>query len=373
MYGAVARDDARPHVEQSCSRARAVIASVSALALLAAGGWQARAGAWTRDEATSALASSANASSALVVNASSSTGTSLSNKEVLRYLEVAKSDDVKIDCAIRNALCSDAVCTLNKDKLTASCGCLSMDRDPDNAGELALGWASFILAKSALYQQALLDVSDTGSVETATQDALCDAIEDGSIWTDLATGASSAGGGKGWGGKVAAVSLWSEDTYFDENDPDGGGVTCSDAMCTGCMGAPCFQIAYDGVYDLTCICPVVGFGATCGFAKAEDNEDGDLCTEISADMASCAASASGFSDEKTWDELESYVAAIIDADPRGGNSAQCPSPGVDWYEHEAGASRLNATSNAAELNVSHVLPHNSTRSRGDHNVSNRTR
>ena len=62
-----------------------------------------------------------------------------------------------------------------------------------------------------------------------------------------------------------------------------------------------------------------------------------------------------------------------DADPRGGNSAQCPSPGVDWYEHEAGASRLNATSNAAELNVSHVLPHNSTRSRGDHNVSNRTR
>ena len=166
MYGAVVpRDDAREHVAQSSSRARAVIASVSALALLAAGGWT------PRGETASALASSANASSALVANASSSTGTSLSNKEVLRYLEVAKKDSIKVDCAIRNALCSDAVCTLNKDKLTASCGCLSMDRDPDNAGELALGWASFILAKSTLYQQALLDVADTGSVETTTQDA----------------------------------------------------------------------------------------------------------------------------------------------------------------------------------------------------------
>ena len=133
------------------------------------------------------------------------------------------------------------------------------------------------------------------------------------------------------------------------------------------------QVEYDGVFDLTCVCPIVGWGDTCSFSETEDNEDGHLCDEISATNASCAASANGKSSEYTWDELEDFVGAILDADPKQGDAAQCPSQGVTWFEHESNSSRVDSTDNRQELNVSHVLERNSTHSRGDANRSHHDR
>ena len=163
--------------------------------------------------------------------------------------------------------------------------------------------------------------------------------------------------------------------YYDVDQPSTskGGLTCHDAICTSCMAAPCFQVVYDGVFDLTCICPVVGWGDTCSFSETEDNADGHLCDEISATNASCAASANGAASEYTWGELEDFVGAILDADPKQGDAAQCPSQGVTWFEHEANSSRVDSTDNRQELNVSHVLERNSTHSRGDANRSHHDR
>ena len=46
------------------------------------------------------------------------------------------------------------------------------------------------------------------------------------------------------------TSLWQENAHGVDN-PSGGGVECTNAMCASCMGAPCFQVEYDGVFDLT--------------------------------------------------------------------------------------------------------------------------
>ena len=127
------------------------------------------------------------------------------------------------------------------------------------------------------------------------------------------------------------------------------------------------------MFDLTCICPVVGWGDTCSFSETEDNADGHLCDEISATNASCAASANGAASEYTWGELEDFVGAILDADPKQGDALQCPSYSTTWFEHEgdddAAKRKLNSTDNRQELNVSHVLGRNSTHSRGDANRS----
>ena len=299
-------------------------------------------------------------------NLSSAEG--LSHTDILTYLDAAAGN--KVECTVRSALCSSAVCTLNSDKLTANCGCLSMDRDENNPALLDLGWASFIMAKSTLYQSALKDIEDYGSVRTDTADKLCASLSDGSLWTDLATGASE--GGRGWGGKIASTSMYSTDTYFDDENPEVGGVVCDNAVCATCMGAPCFQIEYDGVYDQTCICPVIGFGESCPFTQVENKQDGHICDTVSSDKMSCAASSTGGLTDLSWGELEEYVDAILDADPKQSDAAQCPSNGVTWFKHESSDRRVNSTDNRQELNVSHVLERNSTHSRGDANTSNRT-
>ena len=358
---------------KSARAALALLASVVAVAGFAASprrdGPNARA-------ALSGLASNASALSgnrsdnvsAALGGGNLSSAEGLSHTDILTYLDGATGNSV--ECTVRSALCSSAVCTLNSDKLTANCGCLSMDRDANNPATLDIGWGSFIMAKSTLYQAALQDIDDYGAVRTDTADELCAAVEDGSLWTDLATGASE--GGRGWGGKIASTSMYSTDTYFDDANPEVGGVVCTNAVSASCMGAPCFQIEYDGVYDQTCICPVIGFGVSTPFTQVENKQDGHICDTVSSEKMSCAASSTGSLSDLSWSELEEYVDAILDADPKQSDAVQCPSTGVTWFEHESSDRRVNATDNRQELNVSHVLERNSTHSRGDANTSNRT-
>ena len=255
----------------------------------------------------------------------------LTHDEVLEYLSAA--DEAYFYCTIKSALCANAVCTLNSDKLTANCGCLSMDSDAGNPAQFTLGWSSFVLATSTVFQTGLREIADFGSVRNETADKLCAASEDGSLWADVATGSSE--GGSGWGGKIAATS-WNSvtDTYFDDenSNPESGGLVCHNAVCANCVGAPCFEVEYDGVFDLTCICPVTAWNSTCPFARAENKQDGDLCETVSSERMSCAA-CSNVVDEMMWNEMEAYIDAVLDADPTQGNAAQCPSQGVDWFAH----------------------------------------
>ena len=150
----------------SSSRVRRGVLCASALALVALASSAARRPSVDAAAAAAALAAAGNASSS-ALNVSS--GSDLSHDDILRYLEVAYDSHVMVDCTIRNALCSDAVCTLNSDKLTANCGCLSMDRDAKNPGQLSVGWSSFQMASSTLYQAALKDANDYGEVTNSTQ------------------------------------------------------------------------------------------------------------------------------------------------------------------------------------------------------------
>ena len=54
-----------------------------------------------------------------------------------------------------SALCDLSTCSLNSDKLTASCGCLAMPADTGNPAALQLGWTSAILAGNPLYRTAV--------------------------------------------------------------------------------------------------------------------------------------------------------------------------------------------------------------------------
>ena len=104
----------------------------------------------------------------------------LTHDEVLEYLSAA--DEAYFYCTIKSALCANAVCTLNSDKLTANCGCLSMDSDAGNPAQFTLGWSSFVLATSTVFQTGLREIADFGSVRNEPADKLCAASEVGSLW-----------------------------------------------------------------------------------------------------------------------------------------------------------------------------------------------
>ena len=44
-----------------------------------------------------------------------------------------------------------------------------MDRDAKNPGQLSVGWSSFQMASSTLYQAALKDANDYGEVTNSTK------------------------------------------------------------------------------------------------------------------------------------------------------------------------------------------------------------
>ena len=167
----------------------------------------------------------------------------------------------------------------------------------------------------------------------ATLSALCAAAESGALWPQL--------------GDTSFISLESSSPMGD-NNPESGALVCDDAMCASCMGAPCYDKAYDGNYELTCVCPITGFGAQCSFARVEDRADGHLCKEVSSDEASCAASVGATEDAnitKTWATIDQYVSAIVTASPDQGNATQCPSTAVDSGKYEANSSSYVAPRN----------------------------
>ena len=80
---------------------------------------------------------------------------------------------------------------------------------------------------------------------------------------------------------------------------------------------------------------------SCPFARVENKADGGLCETVSSERMSCAA-CSNVVDEFEWEEVDSYITAVLDADPTQGDAAQCPSQGVDWFNYTSSSGRPGA-------------------------------
>lgn len=132
------------------------------------------------------------------------------------------------------AQCYTGFCTKNGDGLTASCGCLSVR--PENSGKLDFGWAAAVLADSEIFREALRKYE--AGHEKKAKKLIEAAIADGTLYD-------------GYGLSPTRVSLYSEgNEYFDTS------VThCHKVDAAQCMGAPCFDREYDGIWNVTCICP----------------------------------------------------------------------------------------------------------------------
>lgn len=122
-------------------------------------------------------------------------------------------------CVMGSALCSDATCTLNADKQTASCGCLKMPATTGNPAELAISWSSFPLAaSSSTFREIVRECVDAGGCSQKNKDKLCDHAKSGDLWSDLK-------------GKVSSdypISLWSANpmTTGRDNITNEGNIYC---------------------------------------------------------------------------------------------------------------------------------------------------
>ena len=248
--------------------------------------------------------------------------------------EVNGDSDTAVECPTAPyALCNIAMCTLNDDGRTASCGCQKMSASQGNPAQVGLG-AAGVLARSSEYRKLLKkcaeesdDDGDGGSCDVQDHaDAFCREVENNNLYP------SSMG--------VDYVSFYGVNPLYSERYGKYGGKTegLSDDMtsvvCEGetmnavCQGAPCYEREYDApVFDLTCVCPVAA--TSTDLQLLESRGDGYGCTEINADdRRSCAASST--MDSLTLypdaDALAETIAAIEDAEPAG-DKGRCPTVG----------------------------------------------
>ena len=204
---------ASPETAQAVPRRSAALAAGLALVLLLAtrshsSGDTAAENRGSAHDAEAALASRASFEMSSPTASITMAPTALTHNEIINDLSsVGDSEAAVVQCTIASALCADAVCTLNSDKLTASCGCLSMPASATNPAELVLGWSTFQLAKSPVYQEALSQAASRGNITQDASDALCAAAESGQIWGVLSNA------GELWADRISSTSLWSENNY----------------------------------------------------------------------------------------------------------------------------------------------------------------
>ena len=248
------------------------------------------------------------------------------------------------------ALCDIAMCTLNDDGLTASCGCQKMDASTHNPANVGLG-AAAVLTFSSTYRSLLetcVDNLEDGYCNVQSEaDVFCDELAGGTLYPSHMD--------------VDYVSFYSvnpvvAERYGEEGQQladDLGTLWCEDAITAVCEGAPCYETAYDApMFDLTCICPVTETSTSlyvrsgsvsprnvCGVItppsqpqNIESHGDGHACDEINADeRRSCATSST--TDALTLfpdaDALADTIAAIEVASAAG-DSSRCPSMGTKF-------------------------------------------
>ena len=185
--------------------------------------------------------------------------------QIERWLNASSGS---VACAsISYALCDISVCTLTGDGYTAACGCLPMEASSSAEATLALGWASAILTFSDTYLDVLEAHAEGDDDDDALDAATCDALDGGGIWSSVDADRTSLFGSNEL---VSVPSLETE--------------TCSRSYGAGCQGAPCWDVAYDDHFSVTCLCPILG-PDTFDFPKIQSS-GASICDEMSS--GSCA-------------------------------------------------------------------------------------
>ena len=219
--------------------------------------------------------------------------------QIERWLNASSGS---VACAsISYALCDISACTLTGDGYTAACGCLPMEASSSAEATLALGWASAILTFSDTYLDVLEAHAEGDDDDDALDAATCDALDGGGIWSSVDADRTSLFGSNEL---VSVPSLETE--------------TCSRSYGAGCQGAPCWDVAYDDHFSVTCLCPFVGPGSY----EFEQIHPGSMCDEMEA----CA----GVARDATTYDYDRVLATIssVDEDHRSlldtANSTECP-------------------------------------------------
>ena len=228
------------------------------------------------------------------------------------------------------ALCDVAMCTLNADRLTASCGCQRMAASEHNPASVGITEAG-VLAFSSSYRDLLEQCA-----ASATCDVQADAEADGGFCDSLASGAlypASMG--------VDLVSFYAINPLYAAMDGAAnqsladhiGGFRCNGTtMLAACQGAPCYDVSYDApVFDLQCVCPVTA--TTTDLLDLESGADGAACTTINADDEHRACAFSATADPLTmYPDAEALadVIAAVEAAATAGDAERCPSIGTKF-------------------------------------------
>lgn len=184
-------------------------------------------------------------------------------------MEEANDNDCEAELTtVEYAQCYTGMCTLNGDGKTATCGCLSLRPSEVYESKLKFGWASAVLAKSVAYQSA---IKACVAGDSSYADIIATAIEDGSIYAsyDFKSGPPDR------------ISMNSKATPLGTF----GMKTCDNEIYTAqCMGAPCWDYEYGGVWNTTCICPYTTYSDV-----VVKDMFSTICDEASTSGVGCAA------------------------------------------------------------------------------------
>ena len=286
-----------PHEPSKRASRRATAPLLVGASLFVAAALSARRGA---SRQTPASAPRRDPSTAGAARGAAALAASTDDGAIESWLNETDSDDVKCD-GITYALCDIAACTLTGDGYTAACGCLPMEASSSAEATLALGWASAILTFSDTYLDVLEAHAEGDDDDDALDAATCDALDGGGIWSSVDADRTSLFGSNEL---VSVPSLETE--------------TCSRSYGAGCQGAPCWDVAYDDHFSVTCLCPFVGPGSY----EFEQIHPGSMCDEMEA----CA----GVARDATTYDYDRVLATIssVDEDHRSlldtANSTECP-------------------------------------------------
>lgn len=214
--------------------------------------------------------------------------------------------DVKIYCpGVEYAVCWTAKCTKNGDGKTASCGCLSVRDSIKNEGRFEPGWSSSVLIGSHSYRAVLKKLINNETDDAETE--FCDLVANKTLYDDYGLTPD----------RISVFGTYNEYINTTSNDRVG----CdNDVSYAQCMGAPCYNSVYNGIWNLTCICPYVN--KTSG--STWDSGD-DVCWSANA-TGDCAVVAGSSRDTYTLDYLESTVSAMKSANMTVRNH-KCPCVG----------------------------------------------
>ena len=248
-------------------------------------------------------------------------GRAAPDEEVVALLDLMTDNKFgNVQCTdVSYALCDVSTCTLASDVGVAMCGCISKRASASDTASLAVGWSSGLLARADPYVQWLRDLNTTwhnAAQGTGDDDALatveagiCPYLRDARLW-----------------GAIGAkrISLFGSDSP-QVDDATETVEACADTVGANCQGAPCFDVAYDGVFNVTCLCQRTERDTQ--YVTRSTTSDGASsfsCSDINSTHCGVVSSTAypeewGVVSRQIEVITENYASLLVDSDP-----GKCP-------------------------------------------------